>query len=73
MLFKWFYVFVIERETHNFILTFREYFPMKKNSAYVRGMKCDENQFLDQIFEKKLYILWLTCFSLFLKGFKELS
>ena len=42
----------IERETHNFILKFREIFPWKKkkNSARAHGMKSDENLFFCQIY-----------------------
>ena len=39
----------IERETHNFILKFREIFPWKETVLRAHGMKSDEKPFSCQI------------------------
>ena len=44
----------IERETHNFILKFREMFPWRETGFRANGMRSDENQFFCQIYA----ILW---------------
>ena len=67
----------IERETHNFILKFRELFPWRETALRAHGMKSDENQFFCQIYAtfwgKKMHILIHRYFSLLLKGLEEFS
>ena len=75
LLFKWFYMF-IERETQNYVLKFREFFPWRETVLGAHGVKSDEKPFFCQIFKfigflgKMVHVVIDRYFSLFLKGLK---